>query len=277
MLFNAAHQRRRPQAGQASFRLLGAFADEASLHQHVAAVPLPADVDLLAVRIGEFFVIMREVGSQEERAQLARLQGLHRERLQAHAEEFRENVCKQQTGAVAEEAAAPAELAATPAAAGDAPQVVPRNAEVRNQVVAVISVLLDADVALAEAQPGVVVWGIYESEEAAKTAITRRHALTVTDMHLEVVQLYEWLCPAEVQRNLDDIEEVFRDETLTELIRQRKNEKRNVKAFRNMCGERAAPLIDVSAPEIRCEGEALGELEERPSGGGAASSLSAPA
>jgi len=211
---------------------------------------------------------MQEVGSEGERAQLAKLQEHHRRRLQAHEEEFRENVCKQQTGATSEAAAAAAPVVE---AAEGAPQTVPRGAEVRSQSVAVISVLLDADAALELAQPGVVVWGIYESEEAAKTAITRRLSLTVTDLHLEVVQLYEWLCPAEAQRNLDEIDEVFRDETLTEIIRQRKNEKRHVKAFRNMCGERAPPLIDVSAPAVRCEGELLGELVPLADAGAAAS------
>ena len=95
-------------------------------------------------------------------------------------------------------------------------------------------------------------------------------------MHLEVVQLYEWLCPGEVQQNLDEIEEVFRDETLTALIKQRKDEKRHVKAFRNMCGERSPPLIDVSAPEIRCEGETLGMLEALPSQVSGASSIENP-
>jgi len=273
VLFNAAHRGRRPKAGQASFRILGAFADEASLRAHVASASLPTDVDVLASRLGEFFVIMQEVGSQDERVQLERLRRLHKDRLLAHAEEFRENVCNQQTGAVTADAPSDAQTAlsdGTPDA--EMPQTVPRNAEVRNQTVAVISVLLDPDASLDAAQPGVVVWGVYDSEEAAKAAITRRLSLDVTDMHLEVVQLYEWLCPGEVQRNLDEIEEVFRDETLTELIKQRKSEKRHVKAFRNMCGERAPPLIDVSAPEVRCEGETLGMLEALPSAEASSSS-----
>lgn len=63
--------------------------------------------------------------------------------------------------------------------------------------------------------------------------------------------MYEWLQPTEVAQHLDDIEEEFRDETLTSIISQRKQERRAVKAFRDHCGENGAPMVDLSQPESK--------------------------
>ena len=63
--------------------------------------------------------------------------------------------------------------------------------------------------------------------------------------------MYEWLHPTEVAKHLDDIDEEFRDETLTSIISKRKQERRSVKAFRDLCGENEAHMVDLSQHESK--------------------------
>lgn len=269
VLLNIAHHERRPSAPRASFRLLGVFANLADVHTHVNNL-LTVDVDMHVAPVGKFFALMRRA-EQDEAAHVYRVRELYSQRLKSHEAEFRENVACQKTGAVSSVAeplsVAPdtdAAATAAPAALHPAamPAAVPRAAELRLQNFAVVSVIPDySDSRLDYQQPGVVVWGVYDTEEQAKAAVKTKHAIEVTDLHLEITQLYEWLCPTEVDKNLDEVPEEYRDPQLTALIQHRKDEKRQVKAYRASCGDREPPLIDVSGPQVRTSGaETCGDL-----------------
>jgi hypothetical protein len=266
VLLNIAHHHRRPSAPRAAFRLLGVFSSPDEVRLHVQNLLTP-DVDMHLAEVGRFFALMRDA-DQDEGAHLRRVQEGYSQRLREHAEDFRENVCLRRTGetthAPPDDERSAAEPERPPPAAQDGPSAVPRSAELRLQNFAVVSVMQDEAEPLRERQqPCVVVWAVYDTEEQAKVAIKERHARLVTDLHLEVVQLYEWLHPTEVAEHLDELQEEFRDEKLTELIRSRKAEARNVRAYRQSCGDREPPLIDFSRPEVRISGpEAPGELAE---------------
>lgn len=247
MLFNASHHERRPKGVRAAFRLLGGFPDVQAVKQHAAL--LPDDCDLLVAELGRAFALTRALPT-DEGAHLQQLLAMHNRRLKDHEREFLGNVAEQKTG----------EVPQRPAASGgaevetslEAPVKIARQAELRCQNVAVLSVLHDSDEPDGDKQePAVVVWGIYDTEEGAKDAIKKRHSTTVKDLHLEVCAMYEWLHPTEVAKHLDELEEEFRDETLTSIISQRKQERRSVKAFRDLCGDKGAPMVDLSGPESR--------------------------
>lgn len=248
VLFNASHHERRPRGARAAFRLLGCFPDLAAARAHVGL--LPDDCDLLVAEVGRAFALTRAL-PQDEGAHLQRLLAAHTRRLKDHEREFLGNVAEQRTGEVPER---PAAVGGGCSAAGElaAPSKVAREAELRYQNVAVLSVLHDSEEADCDRQePAVVVWGVYDTEEGAKEAIRKRHAAAVKDLHLEVCAMYEWLHPTEVAKHLDELEEEFRDETLTSIISQRKQERRSVKAFRDLCGDKEAPMVDLSGPESR--------------------------
>ena len=265
VLFNCSHHDRRPRGARAAFRLLGAFAsaDEARTHCR----NLPDDCDVLLSSIGAAFALTRS-REKDEAKHLQALLSVHTRRLRDHEREFAGNVAEQRTGEVH------GGLAASPGPDGDNPVSHPtgvetparlaRTAEVRFQNYAVLSVLHDFDEPSTELQePAIVVWGIYDSEDGAKEAIRKKHALAVKDLHLEVCSLYEWLHPTEVGKSLDELEEEFRDETLTKIIAQRKQERQSVKAFRDLCGEKEAPMLDLSKPESRrVGGELPGNISE---------------
>jgi len=261
VLVNIAHSARRPSAPRAAFRILGLFssADEASMH---ARNLLVSDVDMHLAEVGKFFALMREA-EQDEGKHLRSVYEAYKQRLKSHEEDFRENVEQQRTGQVSDlSLPTSAEADVSRLFSGDAPSAVPRGAELRLQNFAVVSVMQDHQEPDPDRQqPCVVVWGAYDTEEQAKEAVRKQLSLTVTDLHLEVVQLYEWLHPTEVGKHLDELVEEFRDEKLTEIISTRKEEARKVKAFRQSCGDREAPLIDFTQPEVRVSGpEVPGEL-----------------
>ena len=247
VLFNASHHERRPKCARAAFRLLGSFPDLQAVKQHAAL--LPNDCDLLVAELGRAFALTRAL-PQDEAAHLQRLLATHTRRLKDHEQEFLGNVAEQKTGQVPERPLASGCTGAETSL--EAPIKIARQAELRYQNVAVLSVLHDSDEPDSDRQePAVVVWGIYDTEEGAKEAIKKRHAAAVKDLHLEVCAMYEWLHPTEVAKHLDDVEEEFRDEMLTNIISQRKQERRSVKAFRDLCGENGAPMLDLSGPESR--------------------------
>jgi hypothetical protein len=255
LLFNCSHHERRPQGPRAAFRLLGGFASEREAREHSRS--LPADCDVLLASIGAAFALTRSREKDEAKHLQALLQ-VHNRRLRDHEREFTENVAEQKTG---EASALPGGEPASQERTEEEqriPERIPRASEVRFQNYAVLSVMHDFDEACSDLQePAVVVWGIYDTEDGAKEAIRKKHAAFVKDLHLEVCSLYEWLHPTEVTKSLDELEEEFRDETLTKIIAQRKQERQSVKAFRDLCGEKTAPLLDLSGAEVRRSGEAL--------------------
>lgn len=256
LLFNCSHHERRPQGPRAAFRLLGGFSSVEEAKEHCGG--LPGDCDVLLAALGAAFALTRSREKDEAKHLQALLQ-VHTRRLRDHEREFTENVAEQRTGEASglPEAAAP-EAARSLGQEQGTPLRIPRASEVRFQNYAVLSVMHDFDEPCSDRQePAVVVWGIYDTEDGAKEAIRKRHAAVVKDLHLEVCSLYEWLHPTEVGKSLDELEEEFRDETLTKIIAQRKQERQSVKAFRDLCGEKPAPLLDLSGPEVRRSGEAL--------------------
>ena len=248
VLFNASHHSRRPKGPRAAFRLLGVFDDAAGAKKH--ATLLPDDCDLLLAEIGRAFALTRTL-PQNESEHLQRLLATHNRRLRDHEQEFLGNVAEHKTGSVSEKDRATAE-GSVDGVSEEAPCKISRNAELRCQNYAVLSIIHDSDEPDGDRQePAAVIWGVYDTEDGAKDAIKKRHSLTVKDLHLEVCAMYEWLHPTEVAKHLDDIDEEFRDETLTNIISKRKQERRSVKAFRDLCGENEAPMVDLSRPESK--------------------------
>lgn len=263
VLFNASHHSRRPKGPRAAFRLLGGFEDAAGAKKH--ATLLPDDCDLLLADIGRAFALTRTL-PQNEGEHLQRLLATHNRRLRDHEQEFLGNVAEHKTGSVSEKDRATAE-GSVDGVSEEAPSKISRNAELRCQNYAVLSIIHDSDQPDGDRQePAAVVWGVYDTEDGAKDAIKKRHSLAVKDLHLEVCAMYEWLHPTEVAKHLDDIDEEFRDETLTNIISKRKQERRSVKAFRDLCGENEAPMVDLSQPESKRVGFAnatkIAELSE---------------
>ena len=248
-LVNLAHRARSPRAPTAAFRILGLFADVARAREH--AQLLSDDVDLHAVEVGKWCVVLQ--GREgDAAAKLTQLLEAHRRRAREHEEEFWENKIEQKTGKLSR----PAPGGLSEASADDAAEsgtvapvdAVPRGAEVRLQRFAVISVLPDYSCGVEAQEPAFAIWGAYDSEEEARSAAVDDLGKRISDVHLDVVAMYEWLVPAAL--DLQHVTEQFRDSQLTDLMRARKEERRRVEAFKLKCAEanKEPPCIDLGAP-----------------------------
>ena len=248
VLLNLAHQARRPAAPRAAFRVLGVFADAEAARAHAARSLAGSDASLHLLPLRTWTPVMRDEEAPPEEA-LAHLQALgrhHEERQKAHAAEFASNVAQRRAGATLEEAP-PREP--DPPGCGAPVGDVPRDAEVRLQRFAVVSVIADeAEPDRDQQQPAVMVWAAFDSEEEARLHARETLGPTVTDVHLDVVAMYEWLFPTAL--DLSGVQEEYRDPRLDDLMRHHKGEQKRVDDFREQCAQKGleAPVIDVAKP-----------------------------
>jgi hypothetical protein len=112
---------------------------------------------------------------------------------------------------------------------------VSRNAEVRKQGVAVISIIEDTTPAvlsgLEDPEPIVIVWGCFEDDRQAKHYIYNTASTRVVNVMLDIVNMYEWAYPSKIEDKLDEITEEFRNPTLDKVMKARKQQKAKVLSY----------------------------------------------
>jgi hypothetical protein len=255
VLLNISHQERRPRSDKAAFRILGVFGSVEDAARHSEQLPKDASIHLLPLRKWTPLMRREDCSDEKKNLQLLKLGEKHRRRTAAHAEEFAENVSKRQMGKTVD-ATKTDTLQSIQICRDDPPATlfspvlaIPRNSEVRMQHFAVVSFILDDDEPDdSKQEPAVLVWGVTETECAAKDLIKTDLADEAPDVHLDVVAMYEWLYPTEVDP--EQIAEEYRDVRLDELMQHRKTESRRVASFRKKCAAEGyeAPLISLDNP-----------------------------
>ena len=254
VLLNLAHQQRRPQCDRAAFRILGVFSTVEEAKEHAALVPKDASLHVLPLQVWTPLTRDENVSPADAIAHLEHLGRRHQQRIDAHDEEFRDNLARQKTGAVTAVAVADdTAVSKFQAPAGSAPvSTIPVAAEVRMQRFAIVSVIHDEDKKTSDEpdlqEPALLVWEVCETESEAEDIIKTQLGRRVSDVHLDVVAMYEWLFPTQV--DLSRVKEEYRDPKLDELMKYRKEEHLRVAEFRKLCHERGqeVPVIDISKP-----------------------------
>jgi hypothetical protein len=244
---NLAHVGRSPRRREgAAVRLLGIFDDVQAATRHTQQHYASADLDMVCVPARKWAAVMCSATDQQELAHLDKLAAEYRRRQKEHEDEFRANVAGQRTGEVKPAAV---QAAAAPEEPSE-PHTVPRAAEVRMQRFAVISIIPDSSCDDSTAQqPALIVWGAYDSEEDARHAIKDQLATQASDVHLDVVLMYEWLPLTSL--DLSNIKEEFRDESLTSIIQARKDERNKVEQYLHLCEKRGQEpsVLNIGRPE----------------------------
>jgi len=203
---------------------------------------------------------MHEEESPQAADHLVLLGNLHRKRIQEHAEEFEANVNSKRMGATAtttrslEGGGGESNAAADPifydSGGGGIVCPVSRDAEVRMQRYAVVSVIADDSQTCRDLQqPAIIVWDAVDTEEEAKAIIKNGIGHDVSDVHLDVVAMYEWLFPTAI--DFEKVTEEYRDEKLNDLMQHRKTEHQRVSDFRKLCEKqgREVPTITLGSEE----------------------------
>lgn len=261
-LLNLAHQQRSPARREgAAVRILGVFPNVESLRKHAERFYADHGLDLIAAPISKWVAVLQQTeNGPGEIGHLERLGRAYKAREKRHEEEFRENVSSQKTGDVRRGGGGDAcgdECAAEDAVrSGDdraeAP-CVPRDAELRLQRYAVISILPDVDEDDARRQqPALLVWDAFDTEEEARERIKAELSMKARDVHLDTVAMYEWVPLTNL--DMSKIKEEFRDESLTDIMQARKDEGRHVEQYKTLCEQRGQSPSVLELPENATEG-----------------------
>uniref|UniRef100_A0A6C0C0H5 Uncharacterized protein n=1 Tax=viral metagenome TaxID=1070528 RepID=A0A6C0C0H5_9ZZZZ len=263
VLLNIAHAQRCPiRVEGAAVRILGVFPNTENLRAHATRF-FGSEIDLIAIPLRKWAAMLRH--SKDDKNELQHLENLHKAyktREISHEEEFRSNVQLQRAGAVnlssdhLDSATNEKELDQSLSCLTEAPPV-SREAEIRLQTVAIISILPDVEERNTSAQePGLLVWGAYDSEDSARDHIKSELATLARDVHLDIVTMYEWLPLTNI--DLRHIREEFRDESLTDIVQSRKDETLHVDQYKALCGQRGQEpnVLEISgAPGEHPEGD----------------------
>jgi len=143
---------------------------------------------------------------------------------------------------------------------------VSRIAEVRNQKVAVVTIMDDltpvAQKGLEDPEPIIIIWGCFESELKAKHYILNTAQEKIKDVSLDVVNMYEWIFPTEI--DCEQVEEQYRDQTLDKVMKARKNQKNAVLSFEDWCKNegKEAPALEISAYKETEESQVETKIKE---------------
>ena len=249
VLLNVAHKSRCPRRSEgAAVRLLGIFSSVDNLKKHVAN-HYTSDIDLISIPLRKWAAILATTSGANEMQHLENLASAYHAQLKTHEAEFRSNVIQQRTGDVTtNESSHPTRLGAHDLQ--EAPHI-NREAEIRMQRFAIISILPDVeqnDPSLQ--QPAILVWDAFDGEEDARKAIKEDLSHIARDVHLDIVLMYEWLPLTNL--DLSQVQEEFRDESLTDIMQTRKNESKQVARYRNVCQEKGqeANMLDLTGPPV---------------------------
>jgi hypothetical protein len=137
-----------------------------------------------------------------------------------------------------------------------------RDAEVRNQKYAVVSVLLDYEVlmhredaaaglgagesgALDAVEPGVCVWAAFDTEAEALLYVKKVAARELPDHDLSVVMMYEWLYPHLMTS--DKVPQLYRNVELNNIMKHARTSRGRVCDFEKECVTKGVklPLLEI--------------------------------
>lgn len=238
-LINIAHVDRCPRHPEAAFRILGCFP---SALEATNTARRFNDCDMILVPMQKWVCLMKEANQQErELENLARLEALHARRAADAAESFRvEGDARYCPSSFAlQEHATRGVIPLEDPHRGVPP--VPRNCEQRLQNFAVISLYEDLERSRAEAEPALICWAICGTETEARAYIEENLGRRITNVHLWVVAMYEWLhLPVLSEHN--NITERFRDCVQEGMVVGATRSTQKAQDFRRQCEEQGVAL-----------------------------------
>lgn len=232
--FNLAHASRRPRRSQgAAIRILGCYPNIEALKSHVAQNHT-GEIDVHMIPLRKWAAVLRSASPEKEIEHLERLGAAYTTMLSEHAQEFQQNVDDKKTGEVSTR---PEEHHTAEDSTGAEPSPVGRSCELRGQRYAVISILPDLSCEhVHEQEPAFIVWATVDDETEAQKLIDGELCILARDVHIDVVSMYEWIPLTGL--NLNSIKEIYRDESLADIMNAKKAESKNVEKYLQLCEQR---------------------------------------
>lgn len=283
---NIAHRQQRPVSKIPAFRICGGFKDVAKLKRHVMSVggdKAYGGATIHGVASHKKFLLCSSLEKQQNADyvmnKIEEITNLYVDMINFHNEEFESNKAMKRQGMTGLSKREKVSVSKNSTrkklldkkfkeleSKGEETGEVMRNAEVRNQKVAVVSVMDDLTPSvlkgLEDPEPVIIIWGCFESDEKARHYILNTAQERVKDVNLDVYNMYEWAFPTEV--NVEEIEEQHRDATLDKVMKSRKKQKTAVMTFEEWCKEegKQAPALEISAYRENEDAEIKTEVKQ---------------
>ena len=271
VLLNITHRQQIPKSKIPGFRVCGAFKDLEKLKRHALNSGGPAAYggsNLIKADVHKKFLICSSLEKQQNASyvlgKIEELAKKYTQTLKFHADEFKENKENRQQGKTGLSQSEKVKKISSrkqlldkkfedDKEKGTETGEVSRVAEVRNQSVAVVTIMSDTTATVLngaeDPEPIVIVWGCFENEAQAKHYIYNTASKFVKDVMLDVVNMYEWVFPTEIEKRVDELTEEFRNPSLNKVMNSRKAQKKSVMSYSDWCkqeGQEPA-MLEISA------------------------------
>jgi hypothetical protein len=267
VLLNITHRQQIPKSKIPGFRVCGAFENVDKLKRQVQSAGGPSafgGANLIKADMHKKFLICSSLDKQQSPTyvlnKIDEATQRYLKMLDFHTEEFKENKENRRQGKTGLSQAEKIKKVSSrkqildkkfeeEKEKGSETGEVSRNAEVRGQSVAVVTILEDQSPpvlnGVEDPEPIVIVWGCFENEAQAKHYIYNTASKYVKDVMLDVVNMYEWVYPTEISKHVDEITEEFRNPSLNKVMNSRKLQKKSVLSYDEWCkreGQEASSL-----------------------------------
>jgi hypothetical protein len=271
-LINIAHRQQRPKYKAPAFRICGGFRDADKLKRHIArsgGEGAYGGANLHAAQAHKKILLCTSMEKQSNPdyvlKKIEEITALHNNMISFHDQEFNENKESHRmgkTGLSGNERARGKMSSRRKLLDKKFKEVVEKGeevgeisamAEARNQKVAVVSVINDLTPSvlkgIEDPEPVVIIWGCFENEDKAKHFIFNTAQEKVRNVMLDVYNMYEWVYPTEM--DIEQVEEQYRDPTLTKVMKARKSQKSAVMTFEEWCKRegKEAPTLEIDATD----------------------------
>lgn len=284
-LINLAHVNRNPKSDKGgALRIIGFYGTEKEAQQNGARIAKSDPACAIAiVETCSWYVLTRDqsVVPEEVASKLARMLAAHKRsrierkvEFEKHRQELRgerkptsqqvaDNPCEEAITADSEIPPMPPKLSKPPTTRPslDNGNPVPEFSKIleqRNYEAAAISILDDyeAEGVIEDAEVGFIIYGGFESDEAAQGYVEHVAKRAVPDHDVAVVRMYEWLYPQCMES--DSVNQVERNAELNRIMAARRARESEVEAFKAACKDlnMEAPFKDV-LPDLKEDGTPL--------------------
>ena len=266
--------------------MCGAFENVDRLKKHVGDVGGPGafgGANLIKADAHKKFLICSSLEHQQNPSyvlnKIEEITSKYMQTLKFHTEEFNENKSKRQQGQTGLSQREKVKKISSrkqlldkkfeeDSTKGSESGDVSRNADVRNQAVAVVSIIEDTTApvlnGVEDPEPIVIVWGCFKDEAQAKHYIYNTASKYVRDVMLDVVNMYEWVFPTELSKRVDELDEEFRNPSLSKVMKSRKAQKKSVLSYSEWCAQEGQEpsSLEISAIKETADSEVKTEVKK---------------
>lgn len=253
VLFNVAHHGQSPKCDKACIRILGLFNSPGEASQHAKSLGV-SDCNMYLSETGKKILLCKNAERQlSSDYTMSKIDDITRRYLLTRdllTQEYKQNVQTRKMGQTGLSVLPKVE--STPLTPPENPVSVREigiTGSIRNQLYAVISVLLDNTAHLSDdkvQEPIVIVWRSFQTETDAQDYIATRGSIHVRDMNLYIVEMYNWLSPGDADKS--DIPSKYRDSQLDALMQYGMHGgKQDIALFEQWCSQNQieTPVTDL--------------------------------